>query len=163
MEIVGLHLQNVASTRLNPVERDLFGRSAFNRYYYATYLDVKECLGSLKVEWGRITHDGVPDLLMGAVKKVLQNGRERAKRASDDDTVELCSRAIHAAHELSKMMTEGYASRVAADYNPEVKIDFSDAYDFTLNFVRVKEAAGWPNKARAFLRTINSAWRQVND
>lgn len=163
MEIVGLHLQNIASNRPNPVERDLFGRSAFNRYYYATYLNVKEFLGSLRGEWGRISHDAVPDLLMGAVKKVLQNGRERAKRASDKDTVELCSRAIHAVHELSKMMTEGYASRVAADYNPEVKIDFSDAYDFTLNFVRVKEAAGWPNKARAFLQTINSAWRQVDD
>lgn len=102
-------------------------------------------------------------MLRGAVKKELLKGRERAQRASDNDTAELCSRAIYATHELSKMMTEGYATRVAADYHPEVKIDFSDAYDFTLNCVRVKDAADWPGKARAFLRTINSAWRQVND
>ncbi len=163
MEVVGLHLKNIASTRPNTVERDLFARSAFNRYYYASYLDVKTVLGSFKVEWGGIPHGDIPSVLVGAVKKALLKGRERAQRASDHDTAELCSRAVHAAHELSKMMTEGYATRVTADYYPEMKIDFSDAYDFTLNFVRVKDAAAWPSKARVLLRTISTAWRQVND
>lgn len=163
MEIVAHHLQNVASTRPDPIERDLFGRSAFNRYYYATYLDVKEVLGSLKAEWGGIPHGDVPNVLVGAVKKALIKGRDRAQRASDPETAELCSRAVHATHLLSEMMTNGYATRVAADYHPEVKIDFADAYNFTLNFVRVKDAADWPGKARLMLRTITVAWRQVHE
>lgn len=163
MEVVGLHLRTIASTRPHPAERDLFARSAFNRYYYASYLDVKTVLGTMKVEWGGIPHGDVPSVLVGAVKKALLKGRERAQRASDHDTAELCSRAVHAAHELSRMMTKGYATRVAADYNPEIKIDFTDAYDFTLNLVRVKDAADWPSKARIFLRTIFAAWKQVND
>jgi hypothetical protein len=97
------------------------------------------------------------------VKKALLKGRDKAQRASDRETVELCSRAVYATHELSKMMTEGYATRVTADYYPEVKIDFTDAYDFTLNLVRVKDAADWPSRARVFLRTISAAWKQVND
>lgn len=163
MEVVAHHLQSEASTRLNSVERDHFGRSAFNRYYYATYLDVKDGLGSLRAEWGGIPHGDVPHVLVGAVKKALAKGRERAQRASDSDTVELCNRAVSATHVLSEMMTNGYATRVAADYHPEVKIDFADAFDFTLNFVRVKEAADWPNKARMLLKSITFAWRQVHD
>jgi len=163
MEIVAHHLQGVASTRSDLIERDLFGRSAFNRYYYATYLDVKEVLGSLKAEWGKISHGGVPDMLTGPVKKALVKGRERAQRASDFETADLCSRAVNAIHILAEMMTDGYATRVAADYYPEVKIDFEDAYNFKLNLVRVKDAAEWPIKARGLLRTINAAWRQVHD
>lgn len=86
MEVVALHLQNVASTRSDPVERDLFGRSAFNRYYYASYHNVKYVLGILKSEWGGIPHGDIPDVLVGQVKKKLVKGRERAQRSSDNET-----------------------------------------------------------------------------
>lgn len=163
MEAVGLHLQRIASDLSDQVERDLFARSAFNRYYYATYLDVKNGLGSLNAGWRGIPHSQVPTILKGPVNKELAKGRDRAKRASDPNTSALCSRAMHAARVLSELMNSGYATRVAADYFPEVRIDFADSYDFTLNSVRVKEAAEWPNKARLLLHTITSAWRQVHD
>lgn len=161
MEIVGNHLQEFAIARTDPEERDQFARSAFNRYYYATYLNVKSTLGSFKSEWSGINHSSVPDVLEGAVKKELVKGRERALRADDPGTAELCSRAVRATILLSQLMTKGYASRVTADYNPEVKIDFADIYNFELNYVAVKAAALWPSEARMLLRTIDSAWRQV--
>lgn len=102
-------------------------------------------------------------MLVGQVKRKLIKGRVRAQRSSDNETANLCSRAVHATHELSKLMIECYATRVAADYNPAIRIDFSDAYDFKLNLVRVKDAADWPGKARAFSLTILAAWRQVDD
>lgn len=163
MEAVGLHLQRIASDLPDQFERDFFARSAFNRYYYATYLDVRNGLGSLDVGWRGIPHSQVPNILAGPVNKAIAKGRDRAKKVSDANTSVLCSRAMHATLVLSDLMKNGYATRVAADYFPEVRIDFADVYDFTLNSVRVKEAAEWPKKARILLHTITSAWRQVHD
>src|SRR4051812_403097 len=120
MKVVAHHLQTHASTLPNTAERDLFARSAFNRYYYATYLDVKTVLGALKPGWGRIAHSEVPKIIVGPLNKELSKGRDRAERASDSSTAALCSRAMNATHLLSDLMTSGYATRVAADYDPEI-------------------------------------------
>lgn len=161
MEIVAQHLQREASQR-NLGERDVFGRSAFNRYYYATFLDVKSVLGELRKEWGNIAHATIPNVLRGTVKEELKRGRSRAQKASDSETVELCGRAIAAASELATLMERGYATRVTADYYPNIKIDFSNLFDFQLNTVKVKDASVWPNKARTLAKTILSAWKQIN-
>lgn len=163
MKVVAHHLQTHASKLPDTVERDLFARTAFNRYYYATYLDVKKVLGALNPSWGRINHSEVPEIVSGPLHKVLSKGREQAKRESDPSTADLCSRAMNATHLLAALMTSGYATRVAADYDPEILIDFTDVFDFALNAVRVKEASDWPGKARAYLYTISSAWKQVHD
>lgn len=148
MEAVGLQLQRIASDLSDHVERDLFARSAFNRYYCATYLDVKNGLGSLNAGWRGILHSQVSTILEGPVNKELAKGRDRAKRASDANTSALCSRAMHATRVLSDLMNSGYATGVAADYFSAVRIDFADAYDFTLNSVRVKEAGGCQRRRR---------------
>jgi hypothetical protein len=42
-------------------DADAFGRSAFNRYYYATYLSVRELLASLDSSWETQRHSAIPD------------------------------------------------------------------------------------------------------
>ena len=39
MQIVGDELQRLALAERDPINFDLLGRSAFNRYYYATFFN----------------------------------------------------------------------------------------------------------------------------
>lgn len=163
MKTVARHLQEEAIRRTNNHdERDTFGRSAFNRYYYATFLNVKNALGSFKSDWNTIGHSKVPEVLRGKVNRELTAGRSRALKTNDHDTVAACSRAVTAANQLADLMEAAYATRVAADYQPEIKIDFSNLYDFELNTVHVKRASEWPDKAGGLIRTITLAWKQLH-
>lgn len=163
MEIVAQHLQREAFARQTPHERDLFGRSAFNRYYYATFLDVKVRLAKLRPEWGgRIAHRDVPEALRGAVVRELACGRRRAEKADDLEVVYLCQNAKHAARSLAQLMDESRETRVAADYALDIPVLFSTVSNFSLNTVNVQTAQSWPHKARGFMMVIESAWRQIH-
>jgi len=162
MEIVAQHLHQEAIHRTSPIERDLFGRSAFNRYYYSMFIEVRASLAMLRPEWSRLAHAAIPDLLKGKVKDELKRGRKRAEKMGDFDVVSLCESALSATEALAKLMEQGYATRVTADYYPDIPVDFLSANDFQLNTVSVKKAQAWPHRASAFLKTITSAWKQLN-
>ena len=78
MDVVAHHLQTHALALSDPTERDLYGRSSYNRYYYAAFLSARQVLAGLRPEWGRIAHATYPELLTGEVVKVLKSGRMRA-------------------------------------------------------------------------------------
>lgn len=69
MEIVGLHLQREAVKSGKPAEEsDLFGRSAYNRYYYASFLCVRRLLIELEFQVGQATTRGLSELIAGDYK-----------------------------------------------------------------------------------------------
>ena len=41
-------------------EADAFGRSAFNRHYYATFLTVRELLVAIDIAWAKTPHAEIP-------------------------------------------------------------------------------------------------------
>lgn len=162
MKIVAEHLQQQAISRPAP-ERDFFGRSAFNRYYYATYLIVKDSFSHLNKDWSvNLPHAQTAEMLRGAITKQLKAGKNKAAKVGDGELINTCSRAIAAAEDLAKIMEQGRAARVVADYEPDKKIDFYDN-NFSLNKVSVTEAQSWPHRAYAFLQSIEEAWINVND
>lgn len=162
MEVVAHHLQVTALGRGDAMERDLFGRSSYNRYYYATFLCVRQVLRQLRPEWDELPHADYPKVLLGAVLKVLDNGRQRAQKLQDNELVTQCSRAIVAARELARLMTASSTTRKVADYHPEILVNFVHGDRFTLNNVDVTEAHQWPQRAKAWATEISAAWRQVN-
>jgi hypothetical protein len=162
MEIVARHLQNEAQSRSGGAERDEFGRSSFNRYYYATFLLVRSGLAKLRHEWSEIQHAAIPELLRGKVTEELKRGRSRAQRASDSELVTQCNRSIAAAAALAQIMDEGRMTRVTADYEPDVPVDFTTGSDFRLNTVPVSKARNWPSRAKPMLDSIASTWRQIH-
>jgi len=162
MKIVARHLQDEATRRTDQDEKDTFGRSAFNRYYYATFLNVKNALGLFRQEWNSMPHGDVPGVLRGTVRKELNKGRIRAQKTTDQETISACNRAVAATDALAEIMEEGYATRVAADYRPDLRIDFSDKHDFELNTIHVNRASEWPDRARGLITTITTAWKQID-
>jgi hypothetical protein len=162
MEKVARHLLDEAMLRDAPDEKDVFGRSVFNRYYYATFLNVKEGLSGLKKEWeGNLAHASIPDMLRGQIQSELKKGLAKAKRASDPEVASLCSKAITATKNLATLMEQGRTLRVTADYHPEVAIDFSIGPYFHLNKFPVEDAKSWAPRAKIFVNAISHAWKQV--
>lgn len=163
MEVVANHLHDQALLRAEQYERDLFGRSAFNRYYYATFIIVRDGLGTLSPKWGRgtVAHANFPSILRGEIRKVINDGYKKAKKIEDRQLVRQCSNALNAAEELAKLMEEARYARTTADYHPEVSVDFAGGDSFSLNAVSARTARAWPVKARAFLTSVSVAWKQV--
>lgn len=160
MEVVAQHLKGHTVTLAAGEDRDQFGRSAFNRFYYSAYLTVKRELGAVISTLPR-DHAGIPNFLRTTVKKELAEGTRRARRAEDAELVDICARAKSAAIELADLMEQGYSTRVLADYFPEKPVNFSGLPNFELNNVSVEHAQTWPHRARVFARSIVDAWRQI--
>lgn len=159
MERVALLLQITAiKRRASAAELDLFGRSAYNRYYYAMFLLVREMLTRMNPVWSDNAHAAIPELLVGTVIAKLKQASKRARRIGDNESVDLCSQGVAAAISLADLMKVGYASRVVADYNPEIPIVLSSGDRFTLNTVSINDAHDWPDRARRFTRIILRVW-----
>lgn len=160
MEVVGKFLQTHALSLGSSQDGDYFGRSAFNRYYYATFLLVRAELGGLLPGWPN-SHASIPDFLQGTVCKELNKGRMRAERAGDQELSQLCLRAKSAALNLAALLRESYGVRVTADYNPGIPIEFTVG-EFSLSTVPAEEARAWAYKGRGFAATIAQAWKQIS-
>jgi uncharacterized protein (UPF0332 family) len=162
MLVVGHHLQLEAARRTTPRERDVFGRSAYNRYYYGVFLCVREMLLTFNPDWVRTPHGSYPDLLEGQVRKSISQGRTRAQKAGDRELEKQCYTALSAARNLSTLFRSSIAIRIIADYSPDIAVSFQHGNNFYLNGVSVEDAYRWQQKAEAFVSTITSAWRQFN-
>ena|SRR6056297_1263916 len=64
LEKVGKLLQNKAiKSKTIPVDLNAYGKSAFNRYYYATYWLVRDMLEIIDPKWASQSHGDIPVLL----------------------------------------------------------------------------------------------------
>lgn len=161
MQEVAEYLGNEAVRHPAKKRGDLFGRSAYNRLYYATFLTVRDLVQELDKDWVGLPHADYPSLLEGQILSKLQAGRRRARKLEDWELDTLCAQAISAVHELAKLVHSGSATRVIADYKPDVKVEFGDKSSFSLNHVPYSEAHAWPRRAGIFCETVAKAWRQL--
>lgn len=164
MENVALFLQTKAnSCPHDSQDFDLFGRSSFNRYYYAVYLQVRSTLGGLNETWARAPHKSIPELLTGKVLAKIKQQQTRVATLGDSEASRICSRAATAAKELAELMKAAYAVRVTADYHPEIAVEPDDRGRFRLNSVHVTEAHEWSARARQYMQSIKRAWSIADD
>ena len=111
----------------NPKEGEAYVRSAFNRYYYATYYSVRELLFQLDEKWAKANHAEIPHLLEEALVKYVDREinklvKSKALTRSEESAKKHLLRAATA--ELASLMRESYQVRVAADYKPEVPVAY---------------------------------------
>lgn len=163
MEQVAHHLQKAAvARRSTPEDFDQFGRSAFNRYYYATFLSVRTLIKEFEPDWAG-GHATVPDMLNGSISKEINNFRKAAQRRSEQEAVGICNRALSAAAGLAQMMKTANAVRVTADYNPDIKIKDEKTDRFSLGPTNITDAHAWIDQAKVWIPTIRRAWRMTRD
>ncbi|MBR9813368.1 hypothetical protein GYB61_05860 [bacterium] len=153
-----LLVSNATSSGVDSDDRDAFGRSAFNRYYYSAYLQTREMLKSIQHGWHGVNHADVPRVLTGEISKELKKARTRANRMKDWETKQSLDRGIDAARTLSDLMKVAYSTRGAADYHPEFRVEFSSGC-LQLVSVSIDQAKSWPYKAKQLSTEILRAWK----
>lgn len=162
MERVGLDLQTTAfGSRTNATDLDLFGRSAFNRYYYATFLEVRTMLRRWNAVW-QGSHATVPDELTGWITTGISNVQKKASKIADTRSIMICKAAKASASDLAQLMRTAYSVRVVADYEPEILIAL-DGDRFRLERTSITEAHSWIERARADIVKIDRAWSLANE
>lgn len=161
MKIVGEKLEDIALKERDLLSKDLFGRSAFNRYYYAAFLITRKMLGELNFPWKFTPHKEIPNLLNTGVRKgVLSRLRKDAKKGliTEGQKSNLITKLNRATSDLSSLLDEAYDIRVIADYEPEVPIS-EEGRKLVLKEHKLTTARGWANRASAHCKEIRSVWR----
>lgn len=162
MERVARHLQTEAhALRSQPEEFDLFGRSAFNRYYYAAFLIARKLMRDLNPDW-QGGHSSLPGELTGSVLTQVRAAAKAARRVGDHQAEAICKTAMSALHDLASLLRDGYSVRVIADYRPEIAIMPDVGERFTLDRTNINSAHTWPGKARAYVAAIERARKLAN-
>ncbi|MFH1954732.1 MAG: hypothetical protein ABIL06_24350, partial [Pseudomonadota bacterium] len=72
MKTVADKLAELAIGEKNENTADAFGRSAFNRYYYASYLITRQMLKDLNTSWASTGHSKIPELLENSIIKRIR-------------------------------------------------------------------------------------------
>jgi hypothetical protein len=163
MQIVGNKLAEWANHETEVNVADLFGRSAFNRYYYSAFLVTRELLNELDSKWAEPSHSGIPDLLRKTiVKKVKLSINKAVKLGTIDpgEALKLEATIMTAANELANLLSAAYAVRVIADYEPEVQI-IKKGKVFSLNNESITRAKNWPNQASIYTTSIRKVWKGI--
>lgn len=161
MQEVAHHLQKEAHAMAG-VGRDAFARSAYNRYYYACYLEIRTTFREMSVEWGRSAHKNFPEILRSSIPRNLKSGRRVANRVGDAELERRIDQALRGCMELASIIERANGARIIADYSPEIEVGFDGSARFSLNGVEITEAHEWYGRVRVLASQILSAWRQVN-
>lgn len=151
-------LRDEASHRENAIERDLFARSAFNRYYYATFLVTRSLLGELNNAWTAPPHASVPEILQGSVREHIKKAIRKARRVPDNKALAIFNKGTAAIRDLAETLVTANITRVVADYQPDIPIIFVTSSNYSLNNVSISTAHGWPERARGCTGNIKHAW-----
>lgn len=163
MKVVGEQLQKWAQEKSELSEKDVFGRSAFNRYYYATFLITRETLGDLNPSWLCEKHKNIQNTLVTTVRKPVISELKKLVRQGiinpGEGSVAENNLKI-ATTELSNLLNQAYDLRCIADYEPEIHVSI-DKKKLLLRNYKLNTASGWPGRASAYCKTIRKVWEEA--
>lgn len=163
MKIVGEKLSDWAVAQTEESHVDLFGRSAFNRYYYSAFLITRELLRSLDPKWGTAAHANIPDILRDSLKKRIKQKLTSAKKnklVTESQASQIQTQANSAILELASLLESSYSIRVTADYEPETKVEAKSRH-LSLDNTTLDAAHRWPDRAAMYCKTIYKACQEV--
>ena len=161
MQIVGHFLQKEAIKEQSG-DRDLFARSAYNRYYYTVFLATRRMLTEINGKWAGSPHKSYPEILNGTIMKSFKNSRLRAVKNGDGQLIELLQSGIRSAQSLASLIEKANGVRVVADYEPAEPVKFSSAGRFSLKSVEITDAHNWNAQVEVWIIAITQAWKQIN-
>ena len=123
---------------------DAFGRSAFNRYYYAAYLEVRGLLIKFNPSWD-VSHSDAPSLVEKNLPELIRKETKRQQKSNllkHADGQRISSGVASAGSAIAEVLRVAYKVRVISDYRPEEQVSF-DSSTFHLDSHSEGEARAW--------------------
>jgi hypothetical protein len=165
VEIVGDYLVEAASKISEEVDQDLFGRSAFNRYYYAAFLSVRNLFGEIDDRLNEPQHGQIPKLLTvtlkGRIDKLIKN-QQKGGVLPSERAQELRDNLETALTTLADLMGYAYSIRKIADYEPDIKIKFNSE-KLEIGGCDSVIAKKWGEEVRLIADQIREIWRELGN
>ncbi|WP_302409122.1 hypothetical protein [Comamonas kerstersii] len=121
-----------------------YGRTSFNRYYYACYLSARDLVKTL-IPGIAFQHGEAPQLLEVNVVNLITKSLEQQSKKGLIPAGEAARKkaSVHqSAAEISRILKVGYMIRGIADYEPEVVVVF-EHNTFSLEKHTESEASSW--------------------
>ena len=163
MQIVGDELQRLALATYDPLNFDLLGRSAFNRYYYATFLITRKTLAIMQSNWKGTAHAEIPNLLENALRKPVSarlKNQIRLGLIDEGDKSRILTNINIAGCELAQLLRHAYHARILADYEPEIPLMKQDDM-IMLDSYKLTTAREWPNRAEILCKRLLKSWKEA--
>lgn len=165
MQVVGNYLSNFAmSIRGTSPDDGLFARSAFNRYYYATFLASRQLLIETTGTEG-LPHKALPEYLIGQFHKVLKRQIQVGFKSgviSNSDRARMLTTLRHNTQLLSDLLVTAYAVRVLADYQPDFPVEVKgDTY--SLGTSTLSTASNWAARAQMHCKNLHKIWKDLGN
>lgn len=123
---------------------DAFGRSAFNRYYYAAYLATRDLLITFNPKWD-VSHSDAPKLVESALPALVRKEGKRLLKINaltHANEQRISSGVASAGAAIGELLRIAYKVRVISDYKPEEQVSF-DKSTFHLDDHSEGEARSW--------------------
>ena len=155
LSIVGDYLSSMAS-QAKDEEIDLFGRSAFNRYYYAVFLSVRDMLASIDNRWQTQSHAAIPELLReSVVSAITKHAKSAAKNGitGRDAAFRCCHDARNASEQIARLMETARRIRVVADYSREENVSVTQD-GCVLSGQSLHAASQWEKRVNVYKGTL---------
>jgi len=162
MQVVGHYLQVEAMKPHNPEEKDLFGRSSYNRYYYATFNITRDIVRTINPKWVSSKHAEYPDIFSKKIVGRFKKERSSALKVEDPALVGILNKAISSANDIALLLRKANSARKVADYDLSIKVNFLNTNRFSLSSIDITSAHLWPERANTLGSLIIDAWRQVD-
>lgn len=163
MKLVGDQLSVWALSQKDGAAQDVFGRSAFNRYYYSAFLVTRAMLAEFDSKWKKEKHSSIPILLTKGIKKRVKNSLDKNVKAgvlTEGEKGKLLASLNSSTSELSNLLLDAYSLRCVADYEPEELITI-DGRVIKLRNEKLTSANTWPDKANSCCKVIRRVWMEA--
>ena len=164
LQVVAEHLSVRARDFVSSqADADAYGRSAFNRFYYSSFLSVRDLLILIDAAWAKTPHTNIPGVLeLNLVKKIKDTAmrQERSGLLSPVRRSAMVSQSMTAITEISSVLKSAYTVRLAADYEPSLKIVFG-VEGFELDSCSIGDARSWKGRIERNKGTIINISREL--
>lgn len=163
MKIVGEQLESWAGSQASNPNKDLFARSAFNRYYYAAYLVTREMLGEYEPSWKSTPHKNIPNLLEKTLKKIISTELKKIYKKGQithGERQKTLSAISYATSDLSNLLRVAYDVRVTADYDPELLVENAGG-TLILGIQKLSSANCWSDRTNSYCKIIRKILRDL--
>jgi hypothetical protein len=165
MQVVGKHLSDFAmSIRGMSPDDGLFARSAFNRYYYATFLASRQLLIETTGTRG-LPHKALPEHLTGQFQKTVKHQIDVGFKSgvlSNADRARMLSGLRDNTRVLRELLVMAYGVRVLADYEPDVPVEMKDD-TYSLGASTLSAASNWARRAQMYCKNLRKIWKDLGN
>ena len=147
------------------IPAEAYVRSAFNRYYYACFLEVRFMLSQIDQSWTKTSHQQIPcrlrENLNRRARKIIKRNSKNLSIYNQIDPNHCLIVLKDMTNELANEIETAYSIRKIVDYKPNVNIEFY-GWETSIDGIALQDAQRWHSRAVEKAKEVLKVWHEIN-